>query len=145
MARFRSTIACFSLASVALSSPLSQPLYPRHNASSPCAQVSASVATQSVPFPTVPAQLAYDCITSVPFNQSAALALVDSMYPYIKWQSSTAWIKDPPAEYVEKVQDPVDVWAGMDKIRGKVNSGEYKNEYEVGQHLMNSMTQEWRC
>lgn len=73
------------------------------------------------------------------------MALVDSMYPYIKWQSSTAWIKDPPAEYVEKVQDPVDVWAGMDKIRGKVNSGEYKNEYEVGQYLMSSMTQQWRC
>lgn len=132
MARFLSTIAGLSLASVALSTPLQGQLYSRQNASSPCAQVSASVATQvSVATPTVAAQLAYDCITSVPFNQSAALALVDGVVPYFKWQSNTAFLKDPPAEYAEKVQPAVDIWGELENIRGKVSSGAYDNEFEV--------------
>ena len=129
-----SVVSGLFLASLALSSPLTPRQYPHYNASSPCAQVSASVATQTASVPTVPAQLAYDCITSVPFNQSAALALVDSVVPYFRWQSTTAWLKDPPEEYTEKVQPPVDVWGGLDKIRGKVVGNEYDNEFEVCRH-----------
>lgn len=135
MARFLNTIAGLSLASVALSSPLTPQLHARQNASSPCAQVSASVATQTaVASPTVPAQLAYDCITSVPFNQSAALALVDGVVPYFKWQSNTVWLKDPPEEYAEKVQPGIDVWGRLEEIREKVVGGEYENEFEVRTH-----------
>jgi hypothetical protein len=136
MARFLSTVAGLSLASVALSTPLQshqqQQLYSRQNASSPCAQVSASVATQSaVATPTVAAQLAYECITSVPFNQSAAQDLVDGVVPYFRWQSNTAFLKDPPQEYADKVQPAVDIWGELEKIRTKVTSGAYANEFEV--------------
>ncbi|KAF2132372.1 hypothetical protein P153DRAFT_421326 [Dothidotthia symphoricarpi CBS 119687] len=130
MARYLRTLAGLSLASTALSSPFGAQLYPRQNASSPCAQVSASVATQTAAVPTVPAQLAYECITSVPFNQSAALALVDGVVPYFRWQSTTVFLKDPPEEYVEKIQGPVDIWGGLEKIREKVTSGAYENEFE---------------
>lgn len=132
MVRFASAAAGFSLASVALTSPLQGQLYARQNASTPCAQVSASAAAQkSVATPTVAAELAYECITSVPFNQTAALALVDGVVPYFKWQSTTAFLKDPPADYAEKIQPAVDIWAELEKIRGKVVGGEYANEYEV--------------
>lgn len=131
MARFLSAIAGLSFVSSAISSPLTHQLYARQNGSTPCAQVSASVATQKVAVPTVPAQLAYDCITSVPFNQSAALALVDGVVPYFKWQSNTAWLKEPPEEYAEKVQPAVDIWGGLENIRAKVVSGGYRNEFEV--------------
>jgi hypothetical protein len=131
MARLFSTIASISFASLALSSPL-QPHLVRQVAGSPCAQVSASVAAQaSAATPTVPAQLAYDCITSVPFNQSAALALVNGVVPYFRWQSNIVWLKDPPAEYAEKVQGPVDVWGGLGDIREKVVARNYTNEFEV--------------
>lgn len=120
----------FSLASIALGSPLQ--LNARQNSSSPCAQVSASVATQtSVATPTVPAQLAYDCITSVPLNKSAALTLIDTIIPYIRWQSNTVWLKDPPAEYAEKVQPGVDVLGGIQDIQSKVEDESYGNEFEV--------------
>ncbi|KAF2709675.1 peptidase S41 family protein-like protein [Pleomassaria siparia CBS 279.74] len=122
------SIVGLSLASIASASPL----HARQNASSPCAAVAASVATQTIAVPTVPAQLAYDCITSVPFNQSAALALVDGIVPYVKWQSTTAYLKDPPAEYIEKIQDPVDLWADLGAIRDKVVAGDYTNEFEFG-------------
>lgn len=124
------SIAGLSLASIASASPLQ--LIARQNASSPCAAVAASVATQTaVAVPTVPAQLAYDCITSVPFNQSAALALVDGIVPYVRWQSTTAYLKDPPEKYVEKIQDAVDIWGELEKIRAKVEDGAYENEFEV--------------
>jgi hypothetical protein len=132
MPRLFSTLAGLSLASVALSSPLQ----PRQYGGSPCAAVSAAVATQSsVATPTVAAQLAYDCITSVPFNQSAALALVDGVKPYFKWQSNTAWLKDPPKEYAEKVQPAVDIWGGLADIRTKVVGKKYTSEFEVCQLL----------
>jgi hypothetical protein len=130
MPRLFNALAGLSLASVALSSPLQA----RQYGGSPCAAVSAAVATQSaVATPTVSAQLAYDCLTSAPFNQSAALALVDGVVPYFKWQSNTAWLKDPPEEYAEKVQAPVDVWGELAEIRTKVVGGKYESEYEVRQ------------
>ena len=135
MVRFTNTAAGLSLASVALSSPLQSQLYARQNVSTPCAQVSASVAAQSsVATPTVAAELAYECITSVPFNQTAALALVDGVVPYFKWQSNTVFLKDPPAEYAEKVQPAVDIWGDLEEIRAKVVGGKYENEFEVCNH-----------
>jgi hypothetical protein len=75
--------------------------------------------------------LAYECLTSAPFNQTGALALVDGVVPYFKWQSNTVWLKDPPKEYAEKVQAPVDIWGGLADIRSKVVAGNYKSEHEV--------------
>jgi hypothetical protein len=128
------SIAGLSLASVASASPYQ--LQARQNASSPCAVVASSVAAQTIAVPTVSAQLAYDCITSVPFNQSAALALVDGIVPYVRWQSTTAYLKDPPKEYVEKIQDPVDLWGDLEVIREKVVNGSYDNEFEVSASLV---------
>lgn len=113
---------------------LASPRYVVRNESSPCAQVSASVASQKpAATPTVPAQLAYDCISSVPFNKSAAVELVNSVKPYIRWQSNTVWLKDPPEEYEEKVQEGTDIWAELEEIQAKVESGAYENEFEVCQ------------
>ncbi|KAI4670112.1 uncharacterized protein J4E79_000393 [Alternaria viburni] len=138
MASLFNAVAGLSLASVALSSPVAPHIHTRHyNATSPCAQVGTAIVGKNVTAgtATVPAELAWDCINSVPFNQSAALALVDGVVPYFKWQSNTVWLKDPPAEYAEKVQPAVDIWGELEEIRKKVNGGEYKNEYEFGFEL----------
>jgi hypothetical protein len=76
--------------------------------------------------------LAYDCITSVPFSKTAALELVNAIKPYIRWQSNTVWLKDPPAEYAEKVQEGVDVWGDLEEIQKKVEMASYRNEFEFG-------------
>lgn len=124
-----------SLASIALASPFHH--YAVRNESTPCAQVSASVAAQKgVPTPTVAAGLAYECIKSVPLNKTAALALVDGVVPYVRWQSNTVWMKDPPAEYAEKVQPGTDIWGNIASIRSKVESGQFESEFDVcGRHL----------
>ncbi|KAF2476536.1 peptidase S41 family protein-like protein [Lindgomyces ingoldianus] len=131
MMLFIASVAGFSFASIALATPFH--LNTRQNASSPCALVSASAAAQTAAaVPTVPAQLAYDCITSVPFNKSAALSLLDAIVPYFRWQSTTAFLKDPPEEYIEKIQDAVDVWGGLESIKSKVEGSSYANEFEFG-------------
>ena len=134
-----STIASLSLVSTALCSPLHSQLNIRaDNATTPCAQVGALTAKQkNVPRPRVPAQLAFDCITSVPFDQSAAIALVDSLTPYFKWQSTTTFLADPPQEYAQKVQPAIDLWARLKQVRDKAVAGQYANEYEASHYLAN--------
>ncbi|KAF1951679.1 hypothetical protein CC80DRAFT_480477 [Byssothecium circinans] len=125
-------LAIASLTSIAIASPL----HPRQDASTPCAQVSAAVAAQpNVAQPTVPASVAYECLTSVPIKNEEALKLLDSIKPYFRWQSTTAFLKNPPKEYAEKVQPGVDIWAKYDAIRSKVEKGGYANEYEFGVDL----------
>ena len=122
-------LAVASLASLVAASPLQ--LQARQN-STACAEVASSVAAQpAASTPSVDAKLAYDCITSVPLHKDEALHLLDGVVPYFKWQSNIAWLKDPPAEYAEKVQPGIDVWGGLAEIRSKVEIEEYKNEFEV--------------
>lgn len=66
-----------------------------------CASVAVLAASQTSVLPsatpTVPADLAYECLNSIPFNQSAAVALLDSIDPYLNWQTTPEYLKDPPA------------------------------------------------
>lgn len=86
----------------------------------------------------MPAQLAYECINSVPFNSSAAVAYLDSIRPYIDWQTTIEYLKDPPAEYATKVQPPYDFYANWDRIYSKAASGGYASEYAFGIDLYTS-------
>lgn len=57
----------------------------------PCAVVSAAYASQIAASPsatpTVAASIAHDCLVSVPLGQQEALDLIDSIEPYLEWQS----------------------------------------------------------
>lgn len=85
-----------SLSSIASGSP-TQPI-----PTGPCGSVAVLAAAQtnasSTAAPTVPAQLAYECLNSIPFNQSAAIQLLDAIDPYLQWQTTFEYVKDPPAE-----------------------------------------------
>jgi hypothetical protein len=83
----------------------------------------------------VPAGLALDCLTSVPFNASSAKNLIASIRPYLNWQSTLEQLKSPPAEYAEKVQPPVDILGGLDQLNADIASGRFENEYEFGWSL----------
>nr|OQO24371.1 hypothetical protein B0A51_06442 [Rachicladosporium sp. CCFEE 5018] len=94
--------------------------------------VSASRATGTVAVPTVPASLAYECVTSIPFNSSAAVALMDSLRPYLNWQTTISYLKSPPAEYAAKVQGPYDFYANFDRIHESAKANAYPYEYAFG-------------
>lgn len=44
------------------------------------------------------AAIAYECINSVPFEIGPAVELMDSIRPYINWQTTLQYVKEPPAE-----------------------------------------------
>jgi hypothetical protein len=48
---------------------------------------SKSELTQDAATPTVPAQLAHDCLNSVPLGKESALEFVEALEPYIEFQS----------------------------------------------------------
>ncbi|KAK0100490.1 hypothetical protein ONS95_008438 [Cadophora gregata] len=101
-----------------------------------CALVSSSSSVQRAASPsatpTVAAQLAHDCLNSVPLNKTAALQLVDSMVPYIEWQSDTAWKKNPPADYF---YPPHDIFGYLASVKANLQANKYANEYEFQEDL----------
>lgn len=141
------TFTCLALAGLttfATASPISpsrtQPLRTRQNngtSSAPCAQVSQYMYGDGtgVVKQEVPAELAWNCINAVPFNGTSGKNLIQAIRPYINWQSTLDVLKNPPAEYVEKVQPAVDILGGLDKIEADIDAGAFKNEYDFGWRL----------
>ena len=91
-----------------------------------CASVSALVATATAAVPTIPAQVAWDCLQSVPLNATAAVPWLESLKPYLAWQTTLAYLKNPPSGYLEPA---IDVYALIDEMIANVDS--YANEYEL--------------
>lgn len=83
----------------------------------------------------VPASLAWNCLQSIPLNHTAAIDLVQSLKPYIQFQSTVSWLKNPPAEYSEKLFPAVDLLGGLDNIASKIKGNEYSGEYQFGFEL----------
>ncbi|KAF2463622.1 peptidase S41 family protein-like protein [Lindgomyces ingoldianus] len=105
------------------------------NSTAPCAQVSQAIYSNGGPassIPTVPAKIAYECIQSVPFNATSAMKLLDSLPPYLAWQSTLTVLSNPPDEYAKKVQPPVDILGGVEKLKASIGAGQFKSEYEFG-------------
>ncbi|KAF2280406.1 peptidase S41 family protein-like protein [Westerdykella ornata] len=104
----------------------------------PCARV-ARIYNESTPNfygqTQVPAGLAYACITSVPLNVASAKKLLRRLPAYLNWQSTLTALANPPEEYVQKVQPPVDLIAGLGTIDANLDAGKYSNEYEFGWDL----------
>ncbi|KAF2443878.1 hypothetical protein P171DRAFT_45962 [Karstenula rhodostoma CBS 690.94] len=102
-----------------------------------CAQVSVLLndneAPTDAPQPTeVPADLAHQCLLSIPINATSAKAILFELPLYLNWQSTLDVLKDPPSEYVEKVQGPIDILAGLDDISAAIDKGDIVGEWEFG-------------
>jgi len=100
----------------------------------PCAVVSSTWAAQlgATATPTVAASVAYNCLNSVPIYKEGALRYIDSMKPYVEWQSDTVFKKNPPADYF---YPPHDIWAALDGIAANIAADKYPNEYAWQQDL----------
>ncbi|KAL8924176.1 MAG: hypothetical protein Q9172_002798 [Xanthocarpia lactea] len=66
------------------------------------------------------AEDAYNCLASAPFDQDTALQ-------FLQFQSTQAYLKNPPSEYQ---QPPVDLFGRLANIRSQVNAGQFRNEYD---------------
>ena len=94
----------------------------------PCAQIS-SIYTNSTEYnPRISAQLAYECLQDVALDQTNDEVWLDTLRPYLEWQSTTAYLKDPPAGYLEPA---IDVHAEFENIVTRLKNNNYKSEYDL--------------
>ncbi|TDZ16293.1 Peptidase S41 family protein ustP [Colletotrichum orbiculare MAFF 240422] len=101
----------------------------------PCAQVSelwAARVSEDDPYPSVEAELAYACLKSVPLHKPEAIALVDAIRPYLEWQSTLAFLKNPPAGYEPA---PFDLMGHLQSVRDKLVANVYAGEIEFQEDL----------
>ncbi|KAK1836465.1 hypothetical protein QBC39DRAFT_367282 [Podospora conica] len=68
----------------------------------------------------------YDCLTSVPFHSAVALRFIEYYNTTLQFQSTLAYLRDPPAGYQ---QPPVDVMGELEGIKTRVLQGFYQNQY----------------
>jgi hypothetical protein len=60
------------------------------------------------------ASLAYECLTSVPFNPAVATSFLQYLNDTFLFQSTLACLKNPPASYQ---QPSVDLLAGLNDLQ----------------------------
>jgi hypothetical protein len=75
----------------------------------------------------VPAEWANECLTSVPLVKDTALLNVAAVRNYWNFQTTLAYLADPPSDYVGQ---KVGLMAGLDNITDNINNNVYQNEYE---------------
>ncbi|KNG85575.1 hypothetical protein ANOM_006645, partial [Aspergillus nomiae NRRL 13137] len=94
-----------------------------------CAQISSRAARTlaASPYPGRDGELALACLKSVPLGKAQALQLMESIFPYVEWQSDTSYIKDPPPAYLEPAAD---IWAELNKVYDNIKSDAYAGEYD---------------
>lgn len=74
----------------------------------------------------IPAELAYNCLRSVPLHKDQAVQLVDAIEPYLEWQTDAAYKADPPADYF---YPPYDMFSALAKVRSNLVNDVYDSEY----------------
>ncbi|KAI1640957.1 hypothetical protein F4809DRAFT_588177 [Biscogniauxia mediterranea] len=72
------------------------------------------------------AEAAYSCLVSVPFNDAVALRFIEYYNTTMQFQSTLAYVKDPPEGYQ---QPAFDFFGGLEQLKQNVTSGVYKNQY----------------
>ncbi|OAL55405.1 hypothetical protein IQ07DRAFT_166454 [Pyrenochaeta sp. DS3sAY3a] len=135
------SLAIAALITLASATPIipsrTQPIQSRQDngtSTAPCAQVSQYMyGDGTTPVnQEIPAEIAWNCINAVPFNASSGKRLLKAIRPYIEWQSTLEALKNPPAEYVQKVQPAVDIIGGLDGLDADIDSGRFEHEYDFG-------------
>ncbi|KAF2122944.1 hypothetical protein BDV96DRAFT_639498 [Lophiotrema nucula] len=69
---------------------------------------------------------AYACLQSVPFNAAVATRFIEYWNDTLQFQSTLAYMKDPPEGYQ---QPAVDVMEVLQSIQNNVTAGVYTNQY----------------
>ncbi|KAM0550303.1 hypothetical protein ACHAPJ_008973 [Fusarium lateritium] len=111
---------------------LSLPLVATAAASEPCALITRQInlnksSTTSDPV-VVPAQLAEDCLASMPFYPGLAASFIDEITKYIQWQSTLEALKNPSETYTSS---PTDILGGLEKIRKTNYSSQWEFDREI--------------
>jgi len=83
---------------------------------------------------TFTAKQAYDCLTSVPFDSDVATRFITYYNETIQFQSTLAYLKNPPASYQ---QPAINILAGLEQIQKDIANGTFPNQYAFEATLQN--------
>ncbi|RSL51355.1 hypothetical protein CEP54_011442 [Fusarium duplospermum] len=108
---------------LALIPTLGWPLLVASSSSEPCALVTEISNESGSSIVKVPAQLAHECLLSIPFRSDLAGEFIQEISKHVQWHSTVDALKDPPATYTSSA---IDILGGLEKI-GKTN---YASHYE---------------
>ncbi|KAJ4313271.1 hypothetical protein N0V84_009499 [Fusarium piperis] len=106
--------------------PLGWPLLVASSSPEPCAfvtEISDQADKSGSSIVQVPAQLAHECLLSIPFRSDLANEFIQEISKHIQWHSTVDALKDPPATYTSSATD---ILGGLEKI-GRTN---YASHYE---------------
>ncbi|KAL6707223.1 hypothetical protein ACN47E_004770 [Coniothyrium glycines] len=94
----------------------------------PCAIAAARLARST----TLPAQIAFNCLDSVPVDVQGNSELIDELKQVWQFQSELIWLKNPGQDWE---YGALDVEAELDNIKGKLSS--FSSEYQVQLAIQN--------
>ena len=83
------------------------------------------------------AQAAWDCIKGIQLNVNDTTQLLDWLVPYLGFQSTLTYLKDPPPSYE---RPPVDILGGIQDLKNEVINGTFTNQYDFDVALKRLMT-----
>ncbi len=63
----------------------------------------------------------------MPLVKKNATGFIDWYLPYLEFQTTTAWLKDPPPSYQ---QPAVDLVGSFNTVRAQVLNGTFSNQYD---------------
>ncbi|KAM3079675.1 hypothetical protein ACMFMG_006088 [Clarireedia jacksonii] len=101
-----------------------------NTSSDACATVS-TIVTQN-PGSFIPALTALDCLKSVPVNVNRSVAFIDFIKPYLEFQSTLAYLKNPPTGWLFP---GVDIFGGLTQMKDLLTSGQYANQWDFEKDL----------
>lgn len=73
-------------------------------------------------------------MTSVPFNPAVATGFLKYYNDTIQFQSTLAYLKNPPSSYK---QPAVDLVAGLEYLQQQIQAGVFQNQYDFEVSLQN--------
>ena len=74
-----------------------------------------------------PPSLVLDCFRDVPINGTFSVDYIDWIQAFVQFQTTLAWLKDPPPSYLRA---PIDIVGSLNNISQRVVSDAYTNEFD---------------
>jgi hypothetical protein len=71
--------------------------------------------------------LAYECLTGVPFNPAVATRFLDYYNDSLQFQSTLTYLKNPPTSYQ---QPGINVSERLEELQQAINKNKYSNQYD---------------
>jgi hypothetical protein len=98
----------------------------------PCAAAASSLSRSSSATSGIPAQVAFDCLNSVPVDTSGNEKLIDELKQLWQFQSELVWYKNPGSDWE---YGSLDIIGELDRIKN--NLGSFQSEYAVQLAIQN--------